>query len=151
MKLSKNFSLEEMIESSTAKKKGINNTPNAIEKSCIMELVNTVLQPIRDAWGTSIIVSSGFRCKALNEAVNGSKTSDHMYGAAADIHTKSDSLEDNKKLWDLIISLKNQKVITCRQIVWEYGDKNVGPSWIHVSINHNANVKKKNQIVYVGV
>lgn len=151
MKISPNFTLNEIIASSTASKYGINNTPNAAQLECITKLVTTVLQPIRDAFGAPIIIDSGFRCPALNKKVGGVANSDHRYGAAADIHTKSDSLADNKKLWDLIIKLKDEGKISCRQIIWEHGKKNVGPSWIHVSVNNKWNSKKNNQIVYIGV
>lgn len=151
MKISTNFTLNEMIASNAAKKYSIKNMPNAAQLENIINLVNNVLQPIRDEFKEPIIVDSGFRCPTLNKQVNGASNSDHLYGAAADIHTKSDSLTDNKKLWDLIIKLKNDGKISCRQIIWEYGKKNVGPSWIHISINNKQNSKKSNQIVYKGV
>ena len=72
------------------------------------------MQPIRDAFGSSIIIDSGFRSKELNKKVGGAQRSDHLYGAAVDIHTKSDTLADNKKLWDLIIKLKDEGKISCR-------------------------------------
>ena len=50
-----------------------------------------------------------------------------------------------------IILLKNKGKISCRQIIWEYGKKNVGPKWIHISVNHSKNSYKKKQLVYVGI
>lgn len=144
MKLSNNFTLEEIVKSSTASKYKINNTPNETQLTYIKELVITVLQPIRDAFGESIIVSSGFRCSALNKKVGGASNSDHLYGCAADIHTKSDTVTDNKKLWNIIIKLKDKGVIKCRQIINEYNY-----NWIHISINNKYNSKKNNQIVYI--
>lgn len=151
MKLSNNFSLEELIKSSTADKCGIKNIPNQLELTNLKNLANKILQPIREAYGKPIIISSGFRCSQLNTKVGGARNSDHLFGAAADIHTASNTYEDNKKLWDVIISLKNKGKIHCRQIIWEYGNKKSGPRWIHISINHTKNIQKNNQIVYVGI
>lgn len=144
MKLSKNFSLQELVASSTASKYGIKNTPNAEQLQNLKNLAEQILQPIRDAWDSPIVVSSGFRCPALNKKVNGAKNSDHIYGAAADIHTVADTISENKKLWDLIIKLKNEGKINCRQIINEYNY-----NWIHVSINHKRNSFKNNQVLAI--
>lgn len=48
-------------------------------------LVDHILDPIREAWGKPIKINSGYRSKALNSKIGGSKTSDHMLGRAADI------------------------------------------------------------------
>lgn len=83
--LSKNFSLEELIASTTVKNKNINNTPSNDVVNNLKRLCTEVLQPIRDKYEKSIIVSSGYRCSKLNTTVGGSKTSQHSYGQAADI------------------------------------------------------------------
>lgn len=150
MKISNNFTLEEMTVSSTAKRLGIDNTPDEKSKENIIRLVKQVLQPIRDKWGAPIVVSSGYRCPKLNKAVNGASTSQHTNGSAVDFHTVSDTLEDNKKLYDLVIGLAKRGIINCRQIIWEYGKKNVGPDWIHISINCAGYSLKNNQILQLG-
>ena len=120
MQLSKNFSLAELTKSTTAARHGINNTPNTEEQRYLTELCQKILQPIRDEFKQPIVVSSGFRCKKLNTLVGGAKNSDHVYGCAADIHTVSDTIVDNKKLFNLIIKMKNEGKIKCRQIINEY-------------------------------
>lgn len=82
--LSKNFSLEELIASTTVKK-NINNTPSNDVVNNLKRLCTEVLQPIRDKYEKFIIVSSGYRCSKLNTTVGGSKTSQPLYGQAADI------------------------------------------------------------------
>lgn len=144
MQLSKNFSLEELTNSATAKKHKIDNTPNFDEKLNLLHLAQEVLQPIREAWGESISINSGFRNAKLNKLVGGAATSDHLYGAAADIRTKKNTRAENKKLFDLILKLANQGKITCRQIIDEYNYK-----WIHVSVNHKKNGYRKNQVVHI--
>lgn len=84
--ITKNFSLEEFFESKTAKNKGINNEtehPSVINN--IKEMCFQVLQPLRDKVGKPIHINSGYRCKALNELIGGSATSQHRLGQAVDI------------------------------------------------------------------
>lgn len=144
MQLSKNFSLAEMVASDTAKRMNIDNTPNEEVLGNLTKLAEEVLQPIRDAWGAPVVVSSAYRCPKLNKAVGGVTNSDHKFGCAADIHTLSDKVVDNKKLFDLIVKMAGDDKISCRQIIDEYGY-----NWIHVSINNKYNSKKKNQIVHI--
>jgi len=65
-----------------------------------------LMQSIRDEWKKPIIIDSGYRCPALNSIVKGSSSSDHLYAAACDFHSVTDILEDNKKLWDVIMKLR---------------------------------------------
>lgn len=120
----KYFTISELTKSATAARKGIDNTPNATVKKNLELLVENILDPLREAWGAPIIVSSGYRCPKLNRAVGGAKTSQHMLGQAADIHTVSDKPADNKKLFDLIRSLK----LPFDQLINEYNY-----NWVHVS------------------
>ena len=84
--ISKNFSYREFEESETAKAQGITNVISSFEvRDAIRELTNTVLQPLRDAWGLPLHVNSGYRCPKLNAAVGGAATSQHTKGEAADI------------------------------------------------------------------
>lgn len=146
MKLSNNFTLEEMISSGTAKAKKIDNTPK--EKYLLENakaLCENILQPLREAWGEPIIVSSGYRCEKLNKAVGGAANSDHKYFAAADIHTKSDKPSDNKRLFELAeIMVKQGKLKNVRQLIDEYSY-----NWLHISTNHNKNSYKNAQILHL--
>ena len=99
-RLSKNFQLFEFIESDTAKKKGIDNTPNEEIIENIRFLVVNLLQPIRDRISYPFHINSGYRCKELNKAVGGSDTSAHLKGLAADITLGSKQL--NRILWEEI-------------------------------------------------
>ena len=80
-----NFTLDEFVRSATAKVRGIDNTPSPEVEEHLDELIGTILQPLRKAWGKPLIISSGYRCKALNKAVGGVSTSAHQYGYAADV------------------------------------------------------------------
>lgn len=141
MKLTKNFTLEELTASPTAKRLGIDNTPNTEQLENLFKLAG-VLQTIRNSFGMSIVVNSAFRCEELNRAVGGANNSDHKYGAAADIQTVGDRY--NKNLWNLIVRLAERGEIECRQIIDEYNLQ-----WIHISVNHSHNEAKKNQILHI--
>lgn len=122
--MGKYFSIAELTKSSTAIKKKINNTPTKEVENNLNQLIDNILDPLREAWGQPIIVGSGYRCEALNKAVGGAAHSQHKLGQAADIHTKSDSAEDNKKLFELIKQLK----LPFDQLINEYNY-----NWVHVS------------------
>lgn len=73
------FTIDELCYSDVAKAKGIDNTPSKEVKENLQKLID-FLNPLREAWGSAISVSSGYRCEALNTAVGGSKTSVHRLG-----------------------------------------------------------------------
>jgi len=140
-KLTQNFSLEEMIASSTAKAKKIDNTPNNEVKANLKKLCEEVLQPIRNKYGRAITVTSGYRSPKLNAAIGGVKNSQHLLGQAADIKCTGTT---KAVLFNLIKDMIKKGEITVGQLIWEYGTKQE-PSWIHVSLPYT----KKNQILYL--
>jgi uncharacterized protein YcbK (DUF882 family) len=83
--MTRNFKLSEFIESDTAERLGIDNTPPDWAVENIRLLCEKLLQPLRSLYGKAMIVNSGYRCKELNEAVGGVETSFHRKGLAADI------------------------------------------------------------------
>lgn len=80
----RHFTLSEFTRSETAKKYGIENTPNELQVRNIERLCALILDPLRDCIGHPIYITSGFRTKRLNRIVGGSTTSAHMDGLAAD-------------------------------------------------------------------
>lgn len=145
IKLTEHFKLSEFIKSDTAKAKKIDNTPTDKEIENIKRLCEEVLEPIRKKWGEAIIVTSGYRCKKLNDAVKGAKTSLHMTGSAVDIRCKNKT--KNIMLWGLIRTMMEKKEITVRTLVWEYGGHQ-NPNWIHLDINDNEHSWRENRIIY---
>jgi hypothetical protein len=85
MYLSPNFTLAEMTVSQEAVRRGILNAPKQEHIANLQKLCNEILEPLRAKIGRPVVVSSGFRSASVNQFVGGSKTSDHMVGAAADI------------------------------------------------------------------
>lgn len=99
MKLSKDFTLEELTVTST----GLPNVPSKEEIERLILLCEKVLQPTRNVYGKRIIVSSGYRSPEINKLVKGSKTSQHMKAEAADI--TAGSKVENKKIFNIIKEL----------------------------------------------
>lgn len=133
--ISKNFNINEFLESQTATRKGFKEQyqppDNVVDN--LEQLVINVLQPLRDLlpFGT-MIVSSGYRCPRLNNSIGGAITSQHLTGMAADICYYEDGVKNNKKLFDTLI----RSGIPFDQCIDEYNF-----SWVHISFNSN----KKNR------
>lgn len=136
----KNFSYDELIASATAKRLGLDNTPSEEEKEKLRQLAEDILQPIRDAWKSPIIVNSAYRSEQVNKAVGGVKNSQHRLGEAADITIGGK--ERNRKLFNFIYKLINQGKIKVGQLIDEYNY-----SWIHVSLPRKNKVN--NQILHL--
>ena len=139
MRLSKNFTYEEFIRSSTAERMGIDNRPKTKEeeKKVIENLRNLcleVLQPLRDYVGALVHINSGYRCKALNLAVGGVKNSQHSRGEAADIRIASPKqgrewaawIEDNCR-FDQMLLERNKN----------------GGVWLHVSCKRDEKANRQ--------
>lgn len=122
------FSLYELTRSDTADRMRISNNPNHDEIRRLNYLMDNCLDPIREAWGKTIGVNSGYRCRRLNEAVGGAPTSQHLKGEAADITTGS--MEGNKRLFELIKTLG----VEFDQLIDESGYK-----WLHISCKEQGN------------
>jgi len=137
MKLTKNFSLEELTRSDTAERKGIDNSPTAEHIHNLAALCENVLQPLRDKVKHSIRVTSGYRSEKLNNAIGGSKTSEHSFGKAADIKLIIDGENKSELLYLSILEMG----IPFRQMIWEFGDEET-PSWVHISFNKEDNKKQ---------
>lgn len=138
--MTKHFTLKELTQSATAVRLGIDNTPSKEVISNLTELAQ-LLEKIRTIYGKPMIVTSGYRCEKLNKAVGGAKGSQHRLGQAADIRSISDSVEDNKELFNLIVGLIQKKQISIGQLIDEYNY-----NWVHVSTPH---LKVNNQILHI--
>ena len=87
MKLSKNLSLAEVTKSLTAKRLGIDNTPDDWVQGNLKAIAEHVFQPLRVALKCPIFVSSGYRSADLNVAIGGSARSQHVEGRACLLYT----------------------------------------------------------------
>ena len=125
MQLSRNFSLQELIKSDTAIRKGIDNNPNADQIEKLKALCENILQPVRDHFGR-VKVTSGYRSPELCSAIGSSENSQHAKSDAADFECIG---VENAELADWI----NQN-LPYDQLICEFytpGEPNSG--WIHCS------------------
>lgn len=135
MRLSKNFTLRELIRSNTAERMGIDNVPK--DEKVIENLRNLcfeVLQPLRDYVGAPVHINSGYRSPELNRAVGGVKNSQHCRGEACDIRIASPKqgrewaawIEDNCR-FDQMLLERNKN----------------GGVWLHVSCKRDAEANRQ--------
>jgi hypothetical protein len=125
MNLSQNFTLQELIKSDTAIRKGIDNNPNGDQVEKLKALCENVLQPVRDHFGR-VKVTSGYRSEELCEAIGSSKKSQHAKAEAVDFECIG---VDNAEVADWVH-------MNCEtdQLILEFytpGEPNSG--WIHAS------------------
>ena len=122
----KYFSVEELTASATALREGIDNRPPECAYHLLHVLVEQLLDPIREAWGEPIVVSSGYRCPELNALVGGAKHSHHLLGCAADLI--AGNRDDHRRLFRMIQQMLREGKIRFTQLIAEKGYR-----WIHIS------------------
>lgn len=147
--MSKWFVYSEFTKSATADKLNIDNTPKEeYIQDNIIELMR-VLDGVRESWtvkckkeywgNPSIIVNSGYRCVALNDAIGGSKTSAHSIGAAADIEPANGK---NREFLRFIEQYLLDNHIPFDQLINEK-PVNGAPSWIHIGLKNREGKQRR--------
>ncbi len=131
----KYFSISELCASATAARRGIDNTPNAQHVANLEALVLNVLDPLREAYGEPVTVTSGYRCPALNKAVGGAVTSHHLRGMAADLSVGGPA--ENRRLFELAQTLH----LPFCQLIDEKKFR-----WVHISYDPT---NKKRQVLHL--
>lgn len=125
VKLSPHFTLAELIASAKARELHLANipTPEALRR---LQGTAEMLERVRTTLDAPVIVTSGYRGPALNRAVGGVTSSDHMSGQAADIVAPrfGTPYQIAKTLAPLV------SVLGIGQLILE-GVK--GKQWVHVS------------------
>lgn len=120
--MGKYFTIAELTKSDTADRKGINNRIPKELLGNAQNLIDKVLDPLREWYGKPIYVNSGYRCPELNRAVGGVPNSFHLTGCAADIDVNDTA--ENKKLMDYII-----QHLPFTEVGWEGKG-----AWVHVAL-----------------
>ena len=128
------FTLNELVKSNTAIVNHIDNTPDKEVENHLKELIK-FLNPLRESWGSPIIITSGYRCKMLNEKIDGSKTSAHLTGYACDMIPK------NGKFNEFVEFLKDYlKDKSFDQCIIEKSPKS---KWIHLGLKNLKGLQRK--------
>jgi len=177
-KLSKNFSLNELVYSSTAQRfpdilSDQHNPPENVISN-LSYLCNMCLQPIRNSLNYPIRITSGYRCEALNAKVGSTNRSQHLHGQAVDC-VLSDrflisprTIDFREKIEQIVLDKTGRQirddvnanfylfVYVCLrrqrfdvdQVIHEYGQGPGNPAWIHISSSPSP--EQKGQIVAFG-
>ena len=122
MNLSPHFTLAELTRTSS----GQPNVPSAAETKALVALCSSLLEPIRAKFGP-VSIHSGYRSRAVNEAIGGAKSSQHMRGEAADFHCPGATLEHVMR-WIVV-----ESGLAYGQVILE-GHTAGEPTWIHLSL-----------------
>lgn len=138
MQISKHLTLAEVTRSETAKRKGISNMPTDEHIANFKLLAENVFEPIREYFRVPIHISSGYRSKALNDAIGGSLSSQHCSGEAIDIDM--DGSTNGVTNVDVFNYIKNS--LNFDQLIWEFGTKDA-PDWVHVSYESSGRQRKQ--------
>jgi len=128
--MAKYFTLKELCASETAAKKGFDNFPSFEVVEHLRDLTEKILDPLREAWGKPIRVTSGYRCTKLNTAIGGSPTSVHKVGWAADLQPTSgkvDDFIDFARRWVMLNGIRFDQFI-------RETDKRTGSVWLHIGL-----------------
>lgn len=141
MKLTQNFSLKEMTFSDTAVRKGLDNTPSLEYVVNLTVLCCHILQPVREHFGKSVNINSGYRSVAVCEAIGSSSKSQHSRGEAADFE---------------IYGMSNQTLATWiyenldyDQLILEFHDPEGDPNsgWVHCSYTKEKENRRQALII----
>ncbi len=137
----KYFTLAECIYSATAVAKGIDNTPSPEDEAHIVESIETLIDPLREAWGAccrtngwgreGILISSGYRSPQLNRAVNGSPASAHCCGYAFDLIPSNRRLLEFKRFCRSFLADR-----PFDQMISENESEQGVPRWVHIGYKH---------------
>ena len=126
MRISKHISLKEAVHSNTAKRRGIDNTPNEEQLYNMTKVAHNIFEPLRLYVGGAIKINSFFRSEELNKAIGGSSKSQHCQGCAIDI----DDIYGHKTNYEMFEYIREN--LDFDQLIYEFGDA-TNPDWVHVS------------------
>lgn len=145
--ISKHFSYREMTRSETARRHGIDNTPNSTELDNIRytaEQMEKVREYLNEKYQKpiAIIVTSCFRNEKVNRLVGGSKTSAHRYGLAVDCDATGFTSTAFAKE---IMEMKDKGLIDYDQLILEFPERGDG-AWVHIGFKKNG-VGQREQVL----
>lgn len=139
----KHFTFQEFERSETAARLKIDNRMPEIAEAHVVELVDKLLDPLREAWGGPLIVTSGYRCPELNRAVGGSATSAHTAGWAADLVPG-----DGRGVQELVNFAVEWLTATGLPYDQLIDERSGGSRWLHVGIHNLEGGQRRQTLVY---
>ena len=133
--LTEHFTLEELVHSNTAIRLDIDNTPPQQAADNLKRLAN-LLEKVRTTLNAPLIISSGYRCSKLNEAVGGARDSQHLLGCAADFIAPKFGTPE------MICHAIMDAGLIFDQLIHEFG------AWTHISIAP-LDIKLRRQVLTI--
>ena len=141
IRLSEHFSLAEMTRTSV---KGVSNTPSAQVIGNLRHLCNEWLEELRDEWNARygdgddpILINSGYRSQAVNRAVGGVTTSNHLTGCAADIRVSG--IEQLLRYATILLDLSDENGTDFDELLLERKGNSM---WLHFAVRPTGNRRK---------
>ena len=133
--------LEEFVFSETASRRGFDNNP---PKEVFYNLVRTasLLEQVRKIINRPIQITSGYRCKDLNQAIGSSETSQHRLGCAADFKVKGMSPDE-------VVKAIIASDIQFDQLIREFYVEGSGGGWTHISVPNDIYLTPRNQALII--
>ena len=134
MNLSEHFTYEELTRSDTAVRLGVDNTPNEAEIENLKRLAVLLEEVKKAVGGKPVMINSGFRSKAVNDAVGSKDSSQHRLGCAADLR---------------VPGMRPREVVqACMalpydQIILEFD------SWTHISVPNAPGMQPRRQALII--
>ena len=119
----KHFTIKELTRTTT----GLLNVPGSTEVANLENLVEKILDPLREAYGKPVRVNSGYRSMMVNGEIGGAATSQHLKGEAADITAGSPA--ENRRLFEMLAN---------GGYVFDQLIDEQSYTWIHVSLKRNG-------------
>jgi hypothetical protein len=136
MNLTPHFTLDELTASEAAERNGWDNTPNEQELENLKRLA-AFLEEVKTALGgRPVMVSSGFRCKQVNDSVGSKDTSQHRIGCAVDFRVPQLTPDE-------VVKTIIESGLPYDQVIREFD------RWTHLSIPNTPETAPRRQVLII--
>ena len=139
------FKESELYYSYTAQKHSIDNTPSPEEMARLIHIRDLYLNPIRERFGSPIIITSGYRGKDLNTMVGGQRTSNHLFGEAVDLVPSNGNIDDLVKT---IHTFLKETGLPFDEFIIE---RNKTSRWVHLAVRQRQGTPNRSKILRINL
>ena len=141
-KLSEHFTLGELTKTSV---EGVDNTPSHAAVLNLKNLCENWLEDLRYSYNAlygegnePIVINSGFRSEAVNQAIGGAKGSNHLTGCAVDIRCLG--IEQAIRYAAILLDIADGTKRDYDELLIERSPK--GTYWLHFAVRPSENRRK---------
>ena len=140
IRLSEHFTLAELTKTNT----NLKNVPNEAQVANLKRLCGW-LEKLRNRYNERygegndpIVINSGFRSAAVNKAVGGAATSNHLTGCAADIRVSG--MEQALRYAVILLDISDESREDFDELLIERNAR--GAIWLHFAVRPTRNRRK---------